>query len=202
MQIERSEATKRDDSIAHTYRFCTNILAVNREINKEASPILNANHIVVVNHKWPQASTLKHGIGLPIVTENQTHVSRFRKAILKVQLVAPSTEEGFSEQKSESFIMVSDDLPALANVFQWLVYCTNTQAKIVTRYNTGPEFHSTVNQDLYAFAPEGMGTRPALTVRFPEGDGTSVDRATQESILHALGSIACGRMEVKVHNFD
>ena len=113
------------------------------------------------------------------------------------QLVAPSTEERFSEQKSESFIMVSDDLTALAKVFQWLVYCTNTQAKIVARYNTRPEFHSTVNQDLFAFAPEGMGTRPALTVRFPEGDGTSVDRATQENMLRALSSIACARAEVQ-----
>ncbi|TKA28988.1 hypothetical protein B0A50_03400 [Salinomyces thailandicus] len=63
----QSEATNRDRSVAHTYRFSTVILAVNKEIQREAQEALcDSNTFVIVSWVWPDLGQTLHAYDLPI----------------------------------------------------------------------------------------------------------------------------------------
>lgn len=57
-------------------------------MRKEASLVLKANNFVVVSILWPDLPIYKHHLGVPIVTENQTHVARFDMHVLNVHFQA------------------------------------------------------------------------------------------------------------------
>ena len=70
--------------MAHTYKFETAILRINREIRREACDVLASNLFVVVSSKWPLLDSLKHHYDLPIITENQNLVTRFQTHSMRV----------------------------------------------------------------------------------------------------------------------
>ena len=74
-----SVESRRFLSIAYTYRFHPNILAVNRQMSKEALQVLLSNNFIVLSHRFPGLSKFIHRLGLPVITESQDHVARFAK---------------------------------------------------------------------------------------------------------------------------
>jgi hypothetical protein len=83
-----SEKNFRHLSSAHTYRFHTSLLTVNRQLHEEASVVLKSNGFVVVSILWPNLPVCKHHLGVPIVTETKTHVARFGMHVLRVHFQA------------------------------------------------------------------------------------------------------------------
>lgn len=126
--VQVSEASMRDLSIAHTYRFHTNILAVNHEVSKEAAQVLLANNFIVVSDKWESFTGYKNRLVLPIVTENPTHIQRFKHYKVRVH-IARSNEP--ANVKLGSFLIVAEELPELCMMVRLLFYIANTHTKLL-----------------------------------------------------------------------
>ena len=197
---KHSQLRLRESSIAHTYSFSTNVLAVNREIRAEALPFLDSNRFVLVSHKWQRLGLFKHILSVPIVAENPSHIQRFSKTIVKLDLKAPSTNDGLYFTNTGSFLMLVDDLPAFVKFVQWMAYNVDTQAKFVVPRRSGPASQCIVALDPAAFGSDRRDTRPKLNIQFPCKNGELIDSAIQREILDHLTKLVCGTMDIKVLN--
>lgn len=115
----QSEANKRDMSAAHTYRFHVNILAVNKQIGKEASEeVYDRNNFVVVSWEWEGLGDLLNKFDVPIVTDNQNAVARFAKSnmhALRLHLKHPRRRASI-----QSLLMLHSDLAVLCRTIRYL----------------------------------------------------------------------------------
>jgi hypothetical protein len=128
----------RDGSASHTFRFGTGILAVNKEIHREAREVLVKNHFVVVSYRWLNFGRWKHALDLPTVTENQSDVAKFQAHVLRVHVKGPN--ECSKGQQVESFLMVAVDLPILRSLLVWHCYCCPPPAKFMAEQVAQPYF--------------------------------------------------------------
>jgi len=69
-RLQHSENNDRERSWAYTFHFDTSVLAVNKQIHKEATKVLRQNTFIVVSDRWPGLAYKKHRYNLPVVTEN------------------------------------------------------------------------------------------------------------------------------------
>ncbi|RMY45264.1 hypothetical protein D0863_16076 [Hortaea werneckii] len=112
----RSEANRRDLSVARTYRFHVNILAVNKQINKEASEELyDRNNFVVVSWKWEELGDTLNSFDLPIITDNQTAVAKFKNHSLRLHLDYPDVDDPI-----ESLLMLHSDLKVFCRAIRYI----------------------------------------------------------------------------------
>lgn len=111
-------------SRAHTFKFCTNILAVNHQIHQECLKALKSNDFIVVTHESPLRSVTKHATSLPIVTENPEDCTSFRNYALSIDLRAAmaTVQETDGSPPKGSFVMVAADLPRFCRVLQRALY--------------------------------------------------------------------------------
>ncbi|RMX84638.1 hypothetical protein D0869_04436 [Hortaea werneckii] len=110
------DARGRDLSAAHTYRFHVNILAVNKQINEEAAKeLLLRNTFVVVSWRWEELGETLNGFDIPIITENQTAVAKFKNHSFRLHLDCPG-ERG----PVRSLLMLHSDLNAFCRTIRFL----------------------------------------------------------------------------------
>ncbi|GAB1743178.1 hypothetical protein NU219Hw_g9034t1 [Hortaea werneckii] len=112
----QSEANKRDLSAAHTYRLHVNILAVNKQINKEAAEeLLLRNTFVVVSWEWYGLSDLLNKFDIPIITDNQKAVANFKMHALRLHLKHPQRRGSV-----QSLLMLHSDLRVFCKAIRYL----------------------------------------------------------------------------------
>ncbi|KAI7363264.1 hypothetical protein KC354_g6635 [Hortaea werneckii] len=112
----QSEANKRDLSAAHTYRFHVNILAVNKQINREAAEeLLLRNTFVVVSWEWDGLGDLLNKFDIPIITDNQKAVAKFKMHALRLHLKHPHMRGSI-----QSLLMLHSDLGVFCRTIRYL----------------------------------------------------------------------------------
>ena len=115
----QSEANKRDISAAHTYGFHVNVLAVNKQISKEASKELyNRNNFVVVSFEWEGLGDLLNKFDVPIVTDNQNAVARFAKS--KMHALRLHIKHPRRPGPVQSLLMLHSDLGVFCRTIRYL----------------------------------------------------------------------------------
>ncbi|KAI5357922.1 hypothetical protein Slin15195_G062500 [Septoria linicola] len=131
-----SRASNRSCSTAHTYRFSTNILAVNKQIHAEASILLHsANTFIAISHRWPNLSILKHRYDVPILSENARHIRNSRVVSLRYSIRHPTrTRHG------GVFMMIVRDFPQFTRMMQWLYFQTKVPMTLAMRRDDSSGF--------------------------------------------------------------
>ncbi len=62
----------RNKRVAHTYRFHTNVLQLNKTISAEAhEELFRSQRFIVVSYQWPGFSDELHAYDVPIASEDQ-----------------------------------------------------------------------------------------------------------------------------------
>ncbi|GAB7353367.1 hypothetical protein MBLNU459_g3849t1 [Dothideomycetes sp. NU459] len=127
-------------STAHSYRFCTNLLAVNKQIREEASEILyKENTFVMVTTISPEFETDRHVTDIPIVsarcvgslTEHSMRI-HFTWETPPMLRIRESKEEDTSwlDRDYRGYILLLQDLPRLCALLQFN-YCLTPQNQLV-----------------------------------------------------------------------
>lgn len=131
MHLQSSKTNQCDSSVAHTYRFHPTILQLKRTTRDEALEILKSNRFVVVSHQWPQLDISEHELSVPIITENQMHVARFKHHDLRVHTAPPlSKKSGGNDLRS--FLMLASDLTAFTRLMKLRFSGTATPAQVLS----------------------------------------------------------------------
>lgn len=196
--MQQFELNDRRDSVSLTYNFHTSILSVNHAINFEASEALQSNNFVIISHKWDRFGLLKHQHDLSVVTENSTHLSRFRLHKLRLHLQTQG-----KNKKLESFMIVAEQLSNFCAYLQWVLYLFRSPSSYVT-HSRGTEPH--------AFQRSGNPLRedsddnedddsdcewlvvPSIKIQLQK----QVDERTAISTLEPFKQVVFGQLKVKV----
>lgn len=195
-----SEKAGREDSLAHTYHFHTNILATNHTIRSEALEVLQTNNFVVVSHRWSGASYLKHEAHVPIVTENQTDVANFQHHVLRVHYEAPPSLGG-GGLKPESWVMVADDLPAFCRSLQCSLVSINMSASIFTYTTSKSAREISSSASRHPLGPPTTATDvPRIKIQFRDSDVTERKLEVAKSILSPFAMVIYGLQKVSISN--
>ncbi|KAK5135623.1 hypothetical protein LTR08_005103 [Meristemomyces frigidus] len=118
---QRSEANDRDRSAAHTYQFHTTIFAVNKQIRKEALEELHRTNIfIVVSWAWPELGRTLNAFDVPIVTDNQSAVARFKHHTLRLHLQNGKSGPRLREAPQMlSLLMLLADFPIFCRTIRY-----------------------------------------------------------------------------------
>ena len=197
MRVQLCDNNKRENSSAYTYHFHTNILAVNKQIRDEALRTLRSNRFIVVSYLWPGLATLKHNIGVPIVTESPAHVARFDQHVLHIHCRAPTTTK-VAKIMVESFLIVTDQLPTLCTFLRLVHSSLFSPAPFVTQTSSDMPrtFHMTTT------TPEGIAKQlvPAILIQIKDRpEGQDFPQVT-EDLLQPLGAVVHGMQDVSFLN--
>lgn len=184
-------------TLAYGFHFHTSILAVNREINKEASQVLYSNHFVIVSHQWPRIATAKYIHDLPIITEDPRRVKAFTKHVLRVHIRAPTKLLG-KNAKIQSFVMVADDLPILCECVQWIFYTLWSPAHFAFRLNRSP-LHS--HHEIGNASTEN-GKVVHTKMQFISSDMTKRKPELARALVEPFLRMLCGEQKVTILNYD
>lgn len=119
----------RNESMAHTYNFHPDILAVNMAIYKEAADIFYKNDFIVVKHAWPKLKAIKHQHDLPIVSECPNQVCESMAHAALVLYMRHPEPDGVTWDGM--FTLVRRDLPAFRRMMQWILKQVSTPFELV-----------------------------------------------------------------------
>ncbi|KAI7476660.1 hypothetical protein KC351_g9302 [Hortaea werneckii] len=148
----QSKADDRDRSAAHTYSFHVNILAVNKQIRKEATEeLLRRNTFVLISWKWDRLGDLLHQFDLPIITDNQkavATVAKFKMNALRLHLGFPA-----DKGRVKSLLMLHSDLEVFCRAIRYLCAVSDWPAHFVAKHSkpTGDWFGVYTNHHMPAF---------------------------------------------------
>lgn len=143
-------ASRRDDhtkvgysnflGTSHSYRFHTNILAVNKQLYREASEVLyKDNTFIVVSSKCSSFDFMRHITDVPIVSGKL--VCRFTQHSMRIHFAWKTPpflrmclHSGIDtrdlNENLQAFVMLIEDLPYLCRMFQFK-YCLTPQNQVV-----------------------------------------------------------------------
>ncbi len=187
-----SNTSGRKRSNARTYCFQPSILSTNKAIRKEAFDIFVKNHFVVVSYKWELVEKLLHSFSLPIVTENQAHIARFRHSVLRIHVKAPPVEV-VRGTKVKSFLMVANDLPALHAFLQHTFYYICSPAHLMVDNDE--------MGDSWIFESEpGTDTLPTLTCRFQDTGPAVLTTDQIKTVLDGFKKVLLGKQQAYFQN--
>ena len=86
----------------------------------ETTQIVKSNPFITVSARWPAFAAMVHDMGIPIVTENQSRVARFKHSVLRVHFQKPAYAHKAQETRLQSFVMIADELSRLCTLIRYL----------------------------------------------------------------------------------
>ena len=150
------------------------------------------NTFVVISFQWKGLEVTKHSMNTPIVTENRTHVARFRSHSLRIHITAP--EGDARETPVLSFLMLAVDLPQLCDFLQLLFFTRRPPCKIAVRLQPDSNLKWLLLHDPEALP--GSRIRTQLQLRAPHGNSMSV--ACGDSLLRPFKTLVMGDQQVTI----
>jgi hypothetical protein len=124
--IQYSATTKRCASVAHTYRFYTGSLGINKEIAAEAkNELCRTNTFIIVAWEWPDFSSKVHPWDVPIVTEDYNAIAEVSMDSMYVELYHPEAPPNTPWHAREGvfarsqILMLLPDFTLFSRVARW-----------------------------------------------------------------------------------
>lgn len=104
--------------------------------------VLTSNNFVVVSYRWPCLDDGKHQLGLPVVSEKQSQVAKFKLHVLRVHVQHANPDHNCSYQQAHdiehaplrSFLMVADELDNFCITMQNYFYATPAASRHVVLF--------------------------------------------------------------------
>lgn len=175
------------------YQFHTNILAVNKKVNQEASKYLfTKNTFVIVSHKWDGLDRFLKSTGVPIVADHST--SKLKQHSIRIHLsgkVPPNHTQ--PKLDLQSFIMHFDHLPRLVLSLQWLQYTVKGPYLFVTSA-AGTPITTTTSTTATIHKP------PITKIQLRSTEHRQITPALQHELLEPFKSLIGGAQKVVLLN--
>jgi hypothetical protein len=166
-------------------------------MHEEASQVLRSNRFVVVSYRWPELAIVKHMLGVPIVSEDQARVAKFRGHVLRVHLQTPPATINIADLKVESFLVVAQELPAICTLINYVYSMVPSPACHVTHLPGDPPNKVHLGK-LRHDNPKSV--LPILKLRLEVDKDAQTSRELTKSLLSSFRSITYGSQDVKVQN--
>ncbi|KAK4544794.1 hypothetical protein LTR36_004043 [Oleoguttula mirabilis] len=189
----QSEVNLRDKSVAHTYRFHTNILAVNKTINEEAKQELHRSNVfVVVSWVWPNLGSILHAFDVPIVTERQAVIARFDHCALRLHLRDPTPKSRLGgAAKVQSLLMLHADVPILCKAIRYISATCPRPATVCFKVAEAPDHEQLMFGNNNA--------RPARTmIKFSSGSAHADTVGKQTQLLAPFEQMCMAGQKITV----
>lgn len=164
---------------------------MNKTVRQEALEILKSNHFIIVSYQWRKLDIIKHWLDISIVTENATHIARFKHHDLRVHL---TDSIWCKSEKVQSFLIIASDLPKFCSAMQWLFYSVPTSAKLMTHVQGTPP-HDTLTQDF-----PGGHVIVRTKIQFQDQAISTETPATAKNLLLPFAYMIHGGQKVSVIN--
>ncbi|KAF2168353.1 hypothetical protein M409DRAFT_21787 [Zasmidium cellare ATCC 36951] len=130
------ETHPHDVSLAHTYEFHTNILAVNKTINEEAKKVFRKNNFVLTDVWWPNISSTLHELDVPVICEdNKKSLLALRYASLVFTVTHPDPMDG---DPTNRMVLAGRDFPIFRRAMRWTFKQLKTTVELTISGNDNP----------------------------------------------------------------